>query len=459
MTIVSEKNEKQTVALNSVFAGGLLTVTKFVVGVLTGSMGIMSEAAHSLLDLVAAIMTFFAVKFGDRPADETHPYGHGKIESVSALVETGLLFVTSVWIIYEALIRLFEGGGKVEATWYAFAVVILSIVVDISRSRALSRVAKETNSQALEADALHFSSDIYSSGAVLIGLVFVYAGVPGADAVAAIAVAFFVTLAGYRLGKRTIDVLVDKAPDGLADQARAIAQDVSGIVQVDQVRVRPLGANAHIELFVAVHRKLSQQKTQEIIKNVQVEINRVMPSAEVAVHTTPITLDSETIVEKVQHLAVKNNLAVHKVIVDQLDDKQYISYDVEMADDLTIQAAHDLATILEEEIRSELGVEVELNSHIEPLKHRAILSSNVTDEELREITRSINDAKSEVAGITETHNILARKIGEKYFISFHCCAPRDLSLERVHELTNQFEHLLKGKTPAIKRVVIHVEPA
>lgn len=444
--------------MNSVLAGGLLTVTKFLVGFLTGSMGIMSEAAHSLLDLMSAIMTYFAVKFGDRPADESHPYGHGKIESVSALIETGLLFVTSVWIIYEALIRLFEGGGKVEATWYAFAVVILSIVVDISRSRALSRVAKETNSQALEADALHFSSDIYSSGAVFIGLVFVRFGISGADAVAAIAVAFFVTLAGYRLGKRTIDVLVDKAPDGLAEQARVLAQAVPGVIQVDQVRVRPLGANAHVELFVAVHRKLSQQKTQEIIKNVQAEIGRAIPAAEVAVHTAPITLDSETIVEKVQHLAVKNNLAVHKVIVDQLDDKQYISYDVEMADDLTIRAAHDLATALEDEIRSELGDEVELNSHIEPLKHRAILSSNVTDDELQKIIRSINDAKSGVADITEAHNILARKIGEKYFISFHCCAPHDLSLERVHELTNQLEHLLKEKTPSIKRVVIHVEP-
>ncbi|MEZ7820918.1 MAG: cation diffusion facilitator family transporter, partial [Patescibacteria group bacterium] len=163
------KNKKEIVALGSVFAGVGLTLTKFIVGILTGSMGIISEAAHSLLDLVAAIMTFFAVKVGDKPADEAHNYGHGKVESVSALIETGLLFVTGFWIIYESINRLISKNTEIKTTWYSFAVVILSIVIDVTRSRALNKVAKETNSQALEADALHFSSDILSSGVVLLG--------------------------------------------------------------------------------------------------------------------------------------------------------------------------------------------------------------------------------------------------------------------------------------------------
>lgn len=451
-------SQKQAVALNSVLAGGLLTVTKFTVGLLTGSMGIMSEAAHSLLDLVAAVMTYFAVKFGDMPADDSHPYGHGKIESVSALIETGLLFVTSAWIIYEAVLRLLNGGAKVEATWYAFVVVLMSIMVDVSRSRALGRVARATNSQALEADALHFSSDIYSSAVVFVGLLGVRFGVAGADAVAAMAVAVFVTLAGYRLGKRTIDVLVDRAPDGIAERASEIAQGIEGIASVRQVRARPLGPNVFIELFVAVHRKLSLSKTQEIIRKVQNEIMRDLPEAEVVVHTEPISLDSETIVEKVQSLAAKNNLAVHKVAVEHLDEKQFISYDVEMSDDLTVRAAHELATGLEDDIRAELGEEVELNSHIEPLKHQAISCSNISLNEMKKIEQSIKQANFEIKEISEVHNILARKLEEKYVISFHCNAPDDMLLERVHELTNQFEYLLKEQNPAIKRVVIHVEP-
>ncbi len=182
--------------MSSVAAGAALTLTKLVVGLLTGSMGIISEAAHSLLDLAAAVMTVFAVKHGDKPADADHPYGHGKIESVSALIETGLLFLTSAWIVYESVRRLWSGNVEIEATWYAFAVVIGAMAVDISRSRALYAVAKRTKSQALEADALHFSSDIWSSAVVLIGLVFVRLGIKGADAIAAIGVSMFVAVAG-----------------------------------------------------------------------------------------------------------------------------------------------------------------------------------------------------------------------------------------------------------------------
>jgi len=197
-TKINHSNEKKSVALSSVFASLLLTITKFVVGILTGSIGIISEAAHSALDLAAAIMTYFAVKIGDKPADESHPYGHGKVESVSALGETGLLFITSIWIVYEAVHRLFLKNVEIDVTWYAFAVIILSIVVDYSRSRALKKVADKTQSQALEADALHFSSDIWSSAVVLIGLIFVSFGIKGADAIAAMGVAVFVIIAGYR---------------------------------------------------------------------------------------------------------------------------------------------------------------------------------------------------------------------------------------------------------------------
>jgi len=451
-------NAKESVAMSSVVAGLALTLTKFVVGVMTGSMGIISEGAHSLLDLAAAIMTFFAVRHGDKPADEMHPYGHGKIESVSALIETGLLFVTSAWIIYEAVRRLLGGQIEVEATWYAFAVVIGSIVIDVSRSRALNKVAKQTNSQALEADALHFSSDIWSSAVVLVGLIFVLAGVKGADAIAAIGVSVFVAVAGYRLGKRTIDVLVDTAPRGLADQARQVAESVEGVVRVERVRVRPLGANAHIELAVQMNRKYSLAKAQDIIKHVEKAIEKHIPGSDVVIHAKSVQLDSETVAETVQALAAKNDVYVHDIIVDQLDGQQYVSYDLEVPETLTVSEAHDVASKFEHAVRAELGEDIGLNSHIEPQKKEAILSSNVTAAEMEQVLAAMNAADAAVEEISEPHDVLVRKIGDKFFVSLHCLAPGGESIDAVHNASTRFEYLMREKMRSIKRVVVHVEP-
>ncbi len=452
-------NQKESVAMSSVLAGFVLTAGKFVVGLLTGSMGILSEAAHSLLDLAAAIMTFFAVRYGDRPADKSHPYGHAKMESVSALIETGLLFLTSAWIVYEAVHRLISSGKvEVEATWYAFAVVFVSMLIDVSRSRALSKVAKATKSQALEADALHFSSDIYSSAAVLLGLVFVRLDVPGADAVAALVVAVFILLAGYRLGKRTIDVLVDRAPVGIADRAKSIAQTVQGVVDVGRVRVRPLGPNVFIEMSVGVNRKFSLAKVHEILKRVERKIQRDMPEAELLLHPKSVQLGNESVVEAVQVLASKHGLAVHEVVVDQLDGNRSISYHLEVPENFNLKKAHDVATHLENEIRQELGEEVEISSHLEPLKSDAILSSDISPEELAQVMEAISETDMEVPELSDVDHVQVRRIGRQLSVSFHCHARADMPLDQVHEASTRFEYLVKQKLKKIHRVVIHVEP-
>ena len=223
---------KEKVAFSSVIASVVLTITKFIVGILTGSIGILSEAAHSLLDFGAALLTYFTVRISDKPADKKHNFGYAKMESISALIETGLLFLTSFWIIYESIKRLFFASVEVNVTWYAFAVVILSIIIDISRSRALKKVAKETKSQALEADALHFSSDILSSLVVLLGLILMSFGINGADAIAALFVALFVMHAGYTMGKRTIKVLMDAAPEGTIETLEDQIRKVEGVLEI-----------------------------------------------------------------------------------------------------------------------------------------------------------------------------------------------------------------------------------
>lgn len=280
-------NKKQSVALSSVFASLLLTILKLVVGLLTGSMGILSEAAHSLLDLGAASLTFFAVKVGDKEADERHHFGHQKVESVSALIETGLLFLTSVWIIYEAVKRLTGGKMEVEATWYAFAVMIFSIIVDFSRSRALSRVAKETKSQALEADALHFSSDILSSLTVILGLIFVLFGVTKADAIAALGVSLFVLRLGFSLGKRTIDVLVDAVPTGLSEKITDLALQVEGVIAVRRIRVRPAGITIFIDITAVMDNKISLERAHSICDKIERKIKASISEADITIHSEP----------------------------------------------------------------------------------------------------------------------------------------------------------------------------
>lgn len=451
-------NKKSAVALSSVFAGLALTVMKLVVGVMTGSMGIISEAAHSALDLGAAIMTYFAVKIGDRPADDTHPYGHGKVESVSALLETGLLFITCFWIIYESVHRLIDKNVEVHATWYAFAVVIISIIIDISRSRALGKVAKETNSQALEADALHFSSDIWSSGVVLVGLIFVLFGVKGADTIAAIVVSMFVFVAGYRLGKRTIDALIDKAPAGIAEMVKEITVGAEGILNMSRLRVRALGPSTFIDMAVTVNRKLPLLRVEEIIKNLENKIKEKIVGADVVIHTQLGQLNDETIVESIQILSAKHSMSVHDIVVENLENKKYVSYDLEVPGHLTVRGAHDLAEHLEKEIKKELGDEVVLSAHIEPLFHQEILSENILPEELKRLEEIIKNLVNSAVPITEAHDILFRKMGHNLFVTLHCLVDGDVPLEVAHNASGRLEFLIKDKIPTVKRAIVHVEP-
>jgi cation diffusion facilitator family transporter len=279
--------EKRRVAFISVLAAIFLTGSKFLVGILTGSLGILSEALHSCLDLVAAVITFFSVSISDKPADMDHHYGHGKVENFSALIETILLLVTCVWIIYEAVNRLYTGKVHIEINYWSYIVVSASIVVDYSRSRALMHTAKKHNSQALEADALHFSTDIWSSAVVLLGLVFANFGWYYADAIAALCVALIVIYVSYKLGKRSIDVLLDKAPYTLTGDIERMVLEVSGITSVHDIRIRNAGAEVFVELSIHVDPQAPFRTVHEMSDEVEKRICRSIPRCTVHVHQEP----------------------------------------------------------------------------------------------------------------------------------------------------------------------------
>ena len=323
--------EKEHVALVSIAASAALTVAKAIVGFTTGSLAILSEAGHSLIDLGATVMTYVAVRISGKPADEEHHYGHGKVEAVSALAETALLFLLSGIVIWEAVNRLTaHNGHAVEATIWAFGVILASIIIDFFRARALSHTAEKTSSQALEADALHFSSDLWSSLAVLIGLVGVHFGLAWADSAAALAVAILVCIAGWRLGKRTIDTLTDVAPPGATAKISAIAERIPGVVRVEHVRARAVGQQTFIDLQLGVSRTLPLDRVSALKDQVATALRRQILGAEPVVTTDPVALDNETILDRIMVIARNRALAVHHITVHELRDKLAISLDLEV---------------------------------------------------------------------------------------------------------------------------------
>ena len=361
-------NEKEKAALVSIAASAGLTAAKAAIGLLTGSLAILSEAGHSLIDLAATVLTYFAVRISGKPADAEHQYGHGKVESVTALVETAFLFVLAAVVVFEAAQRLLgERSVAVEASPAAFFIIATSIAVDFLRARALDRVARRTLSQALEADALHFRSDMVSSIAVLVGLVGVALGYLRADAAAAIVVAIFICVAGWRLGRRTIDTLTDTAPAGVSEHIAAIARGVPGVVAIERVRARPAGAVLFVDLGVSVSRTLPLDRVAAIKERTTRAICAAMPEAEVTITTEPRALDDETVRERVILIARNRGLAVHHVAVQAIADRLSVSTDLEVDGTLALAAAHDIASRLEESIRDELGPNVEVETHIEPL--------------------------------------------------------------------------------------------
>jgi cation diffusion facilitator family transporter len=453
------QHDKEKVALSSIAASAGLTIAKAVVGLATGSLAILSEAAHSLLDLAATVMTYFAVRISGKPADKEHHYGHGKVESVSALAETALLFLLSGVVVWEALQRLFGGQGhSVEATVWAFVVIIGSIVVDFFRARVLYRVAAETASEALEADALHFGSDMWSSTAVLASLVAVRLGYPAADSIAAIIVAVFICVAGWRLGRRTIDTLTDTAPPGVAEKITAAVQRIPGVVAIDRVRLRQVGAMLFVDLVVAVSRTLPIDRVAAVKDRIVAAVRADSPEAEVTVTTEPRALDDESVLERVMVIARNRALAVHHVTVHSIEGRLAISLDLEVDGALSLRAAHDIASGLEDAIREELGPQVEVETHIEPLQANDGRGREATPERIGQVRDALQQIAAKVDFVGAVHDVRVREADGGEIVNFHCLVDPALGVADVHEKVDEVERGLRRRFPEIKRVIGHAEP-
>ncbi len=451
-------NEKQSVALGSMAASALMTVGKLIVGVSTGSLGILSEALHSLLDFGATVLTYMAVRMSDKLADDHHPYGHGKIESIAALAETVLLFITSFWILYEATHRLVVGSFEVEATWWSVAVIGVCIGVDISRARALMRVAKATRSQALEADALHFSSDVLSSCVVLAGLGFVAMGWPMADAIAAIGVSLFVCRAGWVMGKRTIDTLIDTAPGGAVEGMKAVIASVEGVAGVKRVRMRPAGSIFFVDADIMVGRGLSMAQVTQLCNTVIQTIKTRMPEAEVTLSPHPLALDTETIHQRVTIIAAGLDAHVHHITTHHVEETLFVGLDLEVDGQKTIREAHEITLLLENAIRAEFGSQTEVETHIEPLYDMGVNGIDAGEQARETIQELVTSIARQNGSVEDIHGVVVRKTDKGLVVIFHCHVPPSRSVTDVHEAVDAIEHLVRQAYPGIWRMVGHAEP-
>jgi cation diffusion facilitator family transporter len=459
--------EKRAAALSSVVAAVLLTSLKLVVGLLTGSLGILAEAAHSGLDLVAALVTFFAVRISDRPPDERYLYGYGKVENLSALIETLLLLITCVWIIYEAIQRLFFKSVEVEATFWAFAVMAISIIVDVTRSRILYRAARKHNSQALEADALHFSTDIWSSSVVIGGLVLVFlsqrlgprwAFLAKGDAVAALVVAMIVIYVSLQLGKRAVSVLLDVAPPGLADRIAAEASQVPGVQSMGSVRVRQAGAAVFVDLSVNVDRSASLEEAHQIAEAVDNRVTHIVPRGDIVVHVDPVRRSGENLSQTVSAIAAQFGLRTHYVHAHEVRDRYFVDLHVEVPAEETLGEAHDRVSRLEVAVRQELPQVRDIHSHIEPIAAPEAEVKTLDPAEEKSLRQQIMAIANESPGLGNYNRLHIRSGPDGYDIVLHGLADPDLSVAEAHRLADELEKRLQTQIPAISRVLVHVEP-
>jgi cation diffusion facilitator family transporter len=452
-------SEKEHVALGSILASGGLTAAKGIVGFATGSLAILTDAAHSLIDLLATVMTYFAVRIGGKPADEEHHYGHGKIESISALAETALLFVLSAVVIWEAGHRLLEHDGTaVEATPIAFAVIAGAIVIDFFRARALTKVANKTSSEALHADALHFSSDLWASVAVLLGLGGIALGYHWADSVAAIAVAILICVAAWQLGRRTVDTLTDTAPAGVTERIYAVLAGVKGVVAVERVRARKVGPTTFVELEVATSRTLPLDRVAAIKDEIVARLRAELGDTEIAVIVVPRALDSETVLERVMVIARNLALPVHHVTVHAIANRLSVSLDLEVDGGMPLGAAHEIASGLETAIQDELGPDVEVETHIEPLQTEDVTGRDAPAARTDAVSVALSQIARTLGSVREVHDVRMRETADGDIVNFHCRVDPALSVHDVHEKVDELERGLRQSFPSIKRVIGHAEP-
>ncbi len=438
-------------------ASASMAAAKFVVGISIGSIALISEALHSSVDLAATIVTWMVVQVSDKPADEEHHYGHGKMESLSALGVIAMLYVLAGGILVASYGRLRDGAPPPTLSVIPFAVLLIDIAVNLWRALALQRTARATKSQALAADALHFASDVLGSIAVIAGLALSALGYRWGDAAAAIGVAVVISALGLRLARSTVETLLDRAPDGVAEKATAALKAVPGIVDVERLRARMVGPTHFIDATVQVPRTFPIDRVEAIKRQAQDAVTAALGDADLTFTPVPIARDNESVRERIMVIARNSGLAVHHVTVHDLGGKLTVSIDLEVDGEMALDAAHDIAHAFEHDIREEFGDDVEVDTHIEPLEPELPVGTDAAPDRVETIRSALAGFAADGA-IHDIHNVRVRDTDAGEIVNFHCRAAPSMSVIKVHENVDEIERALRRAFPTVKRVISHAEP-
>ncbi len=482
---------KRSAAIFSVAAAAVVTLLKLAAGLLTGSLGMLGEAAHSGIDLIASAITLFSVYAAERPADEQHNYGHGKIESLSAFAEVVLMVGSCVWLATEATRRIFfHTHLALRFSAWPFAVLLLSIAVDYARSRALARVARQSRSEALAADAVHFATDMWASGAVLVGLAAVYIGerfhlpwLEFADPAAALVVAGIILSVTWHLTRNTIDTLLDAAPvqeAGDRAELRSELAAIPGVLSVDRLRTRRSGSNYFADITLGLPRNVTFQRSEQLTLAATEAVRKHLPEADVVVHSVPYKSVTESVHDQVRAVAARRSLAIHEISVQQFDGDNpslaggtdsdawrpgglHIEQHLEVPESMPLRQAHEIVTELEAEMRREVPEISSIVTHIE--SEPATIERPSSPERDRELEQRLREVARKFPEILDIHDVYVtrrahdRSGGGRLQVTCHCTLSDDLPMAHVHQVITALEGAFKLVAPEVDRLLIHPEPA
>jgi len=451
------EHSKSRVAAISIIASASMALAKFVVGIAIGSLALISEALHSAVDLVATVITWMVVRVSDRPADEEHHYGHGKLESLSALGVIAMLYVLAGGVLVESYSRLREAAPAPILSATPFVVLLVDIVVNFWRARALHQTARATHSQALAADALHFASDVLGSIAVIIGLALSGLGFWWGDAAAAIAVAVMISALGLRLARSTVETLLDRAPEGATENVQTAIRSVPGVVDIERLRVRMVGPTHFVDATVQVPRTYPIDRVAEMKRKVQAAVAARLGDADVTFTAVPVALSNETVGERIMVIARNSGLAIHHVTVHDVGGQLIVAIDLEVDGEMSLTAAHDISHALERSIRDEFGEDVEVDTHIEPLEPELPFGADAPPARVEEIASALRGFAAETE-VHDIHSVRVRDTDAGEIVNFHCRAVPSMSVLKVHDNVDHIERGLRRAFPSVKRVISHAEP-
>jgi len=439
-------------ALLSVVAAAALIALKLSTGLATHSLGLLSEAAHSGTDLVAALLTFFAVGVAGRPADTGHQYGHGKAEHLAALGEGTILVLASAAIVWRAIVRLTGGAhAPVHAGALAFSVIATVILVDIARTLSSDRVARRYASAALASNALHFASDLAGSVAVLVGLILVGEGYENADSVAALFVAFIVMAAAVRLMRRNVDVLMDRAPLAAENAARRAIVALRPAIDLRRLRMRQAAGRHFADVVIGVPPDVAVGQGHAAADAVEHAVQSALPEADVVVHVEP--RESEAAVRERAHaaaLAVPHVREVHNVSVLTVDGDIEVSLHLKLPGDMPLEDAHAIAEEVERAISAAVPEVGGVQTHLEPLTEAGGAAEVAGDEAtVRAVVRDVVGAEPYEVRFLDTDEGLVAHLTLRLGSGL---------LADAHARASEIEERIRLKLPEIADVIVHTEP-